>query len=139
MAKGFSYREGMANLIQLAIEETRETKTTEAFQRDMEAFIRVTKALCSKAKRADKKALKALAYLQEAGAITPAEYEEKIKAISGLDDDVIRATQWPRGVLEVVSKVIEETLEALEKATEESKTKPKETKTEKPQKESKAA
>ena len=131
MAKGFSYREGMQKLLKIAMDEIYESvKKTQGkekekafvefdkFITDLKAFNRVTKALCSKAKRADKKALKALAYLREAGAITPAEYQEKIQAVSGLDDDVLRATQWPRGVLEVVSKVIEEALETLEEETE---------------------
>ena len=119
MAKGFSYREGMASLTSLAIEETKDPKALKALKEDFKAFIRVTKALCSRAKRADKKALKALAYLKENGTLTAEEYQKKIQDVSGLDDDIIRATQWPRGVLEVVSKVLEEALE--EKTKEETK------------------
>ncbi len=123
MGKGFSYREGMGKLLEIALAEVKEPKAMENLKRDMEAFCRVTKALCSKAKRADKKALKALSYLKETGALSEIEYQEKIKAISGLDDDVIRATQWPRGVLEVVASVLQEALD-----TQEAKKKPKETK-----------
>ena len=115
-----SNREGMKELISLALTKGN-VKATE-----LAIFAKVSESICALAKSTDQKAIKALEALKERGLLTDKEFEDKMVQVSdGVNRDTIKATQWLRSGLHLTADVAGEVIQ--------------ETKTQKPQKESKAA